>query len=206
VTRAEAPAGLPHFRWPRGVVPTIEAARTLRPVEGHLRSQHDATLAIEAVVAGDRLLDVFLDVVERLPVADNVEVRITGQYDDAGTAEVWLSPRIDVKKAIRFLDDHDVELLGNGHIDVAIYLRADRSTLRLTEHKTLVWLTESAELADRFAAWMTERAVPAVDELQLIAAVDHYHWRPASARSRVKLLEHLHRARLRKVDSWTDPP
>jgi hypothetical protein len=130
---------------------------------------------------------------------------VTGHHDGAGTTEVWLTPRLgEVNKAIRFLDDHDVELLGNGHVEVAVYLRKQRSTLRVTEHKTIVWLTEEPELVETFTGWLAARDLPPVDPLPLVSSVDHYHWRQVGTRSRKKLLQHLHRLRLRRVDSWED--
>jgi hypothetical protein len=204
VVERAAPEGLPLFRWPSGVLPTLDGARALGEVaEGHRRSVREDVHTIEAVVGGDRLVEVLMQLVELLPAADNVEVRVAGHHDAGGTTEVWLSPRMaDVNKAIRFLDDHDVELLLNGHVEVAVYLRQQRSTLRLGEHKTIVWMTEDPELADTFAGWLRERGLPEREQLALVSAVDHYHWRPTATRTRKKLLQHLERARLRRVDSW----
>jgi hypothetical protein len=206
VVERDAPTGLPTFRWPTGVVPSLEGARELgTPAEGYLRTRHGDVHALEAMVAGDRLIEVFMEVVELLPAADNVEVRVTGQHDGEGKAEVWLTPRMaDVRRAIRFLDDHDDELLGNGHVEIAVYLRKQKSTLRMTEHKTLIWLTEDAGLADTFGGWMAARDVPARETLPLISSVEHHHWRSPKTKSRKKLLQHLHRLRLRRVDSWED--
>lgn len=207
VVERDPPSNLPVWRWPSGVLPTLDgAARLGPPAEGHRRTDHDGTIAIEAVVAGDRLAEVFLDCVERLPTADNVEVRVTGHHDGAGSTEVWLTPRFgDVRRAIRFLDDHDVELIANGHVELGVYLRAQKSTLRLTEHKTIVWVTEDADHVAPFVARMDAHGIPATDALTLVSSVDHHHWRPASTRPRAKLLHHLHKLRLRKVDSWPDP-
>jgi hypothetical protein len=206
VVERDPPAGLPTFKWPTGVVPSLEGARALGPiVEGHQRSVHEAVHGVEALVAGDRIVEVFMELVELLPAADNVEVRVTGQHDGEGKAEVWLTPRLaDVRRVIRFLDDHDVELLGNGHVEVAVYLRKQKSTLRMTEHKTILWLTEEPALADTFAGWLTARKVPVRDTIALVQNVEHHHWRPTKTRSRKKLVQHLLRARLRRVDSWED--
>ena len=206
VERGDAPANLPAFRWPTGILPSLEGARALgRPIEGHHASVSGPVHAIEAVVSGDRIVEIFMQLVELLPAADNIEIKVTGHHDGAGTTEVWLTPRLgEVNKAIRFLDDHDVELLGNGHVELAVYLRKQRSTLRMTEHKTIVWLTEEPELVDTFARWLVARDLPAVDPLPLVSSVDHYHWRPVSTKSRKKLLQHLTRLRLRRVDSWED--
>jgi hypothetical protein len=205
VVERDPPAGLPSFHWPRGVVPSLEGARALgAPVEAHERSKHGETFAVEARVSGERLVEMYMQLVELLPAADNVEVRVTGQHDRVGRAEVWLTPRLDVRRAIRFLDDNDVELLGNGFVEVAVYLRKQKSTLRMTEHKTILWLSEEEAHADQFARWMIERGVPARDEIVELSSVDHYHWRPSKTKSRKKLIQHLHRARLRCVDTWED--
>lgn len=204
VERGDAPAGITPFRWPSGVLPTIEGARALgHVVAGHTRTRHGDTEVVEAVVDGAELVETFHQLVELLPAADNIEVRVLGHYDQAGTTEVWLTPRLaDVRKVTRFLDDHDVELLGNGHVEISVYLRKERSTLRLTEHKTIAWLTDDPGLADTFAQWLVERDLPAVATLPLVSSVDHYHWRPASTRSRKKLVQYLHRMRLRCVDTY----
>lgn len=206
VVERDAPAALPVFAWPRGILPTLAGARQLGAVhEGWVRRTQGATTALEVLLGVDRLRETYLELVERLPGADNIEVRVTGHHDGGGTTEVWLTPRIgDVRKVIRFLDDHDVELLDNGHVEVSVYVRARKSTLRLTEHKTILWITEDAELADDVSRWLGEHDITPRDELARIGDVDHYHWRPRASRDRRKLLEHLHKARLRRVDSWKD--
>ena len=121
------------LRWPLGIVPSFgDAARaaTLREGFGRRALGGDpAGTVVEAVADGPRTDEVFLSIVERLPAADNVEIKVLHTYDSAGSTDVWLSPRLDVKKTIRLLDDHDVELLHNGHIELSIYLRAQKATL-----------------------------------------------------------------------------
>lgn len=205
VVERTPPADLPRWRWPDGVLPTIEGARRLgAPRAGFARRRHDAAHVVEAMVPGDRLIETFMQRVEQLPAADNVEIKVAGHHDGAGQTEVWLTPRIDVKKAIRFLDDHDVELLGSGHVEVSIYLRAQRATLRLTEHKTIVWVCEDDATADEMSGWLAARDLAPVPAIAEIASVAHYHWRGAKTLPRKKLLERLHRLRLRRVDGWPD--
>jgi hypothetical protein len=193
-------------RWPRGVVPAFADAARTDLGAGWARRPAEGVVAIEAQVAGDRVGEVFLDLVERLPVADNLEVKILGHHDEAGTTEVWLTPHIDVKRAIRFLDDHDVELIDNGHVELSLYLRGERSTLRLSEHKTLLWLSEDEATADRFTRWLADLDVPRRDGLVTAASLEHFHYRPARSSPRGKLIDRLRRQRMRRVDSWPDPP
>jgi hypothetical protein len=206
VERGPAPDLALGFRWPRGVVPDFTDAARTDMAAGWTRRAADGLAVIEAQVGGDQLGEIFLELVERLPVADNLEVKVMGHHDDAGTTEVWLSPHLDVKRAIRFLDDHDVELVDNGHVELSLYLRSERSTLRLTEHKTLLWLSEDPAAADRFVRWLGELEVPRAPQLVTAADLVHFHYRPARSRPRGKLVDRLRRLRLRRVDSWRDQP
>jgi hypothetical protein len=201
---AELPIGL---RWPLGVVPSFgDAARAAAIAAGYARRPGDV-VALEATVGGPELDDVLLGLVEKLPAADNVEIRVMDHHDGAGTTEVWLTPRIDARRAIRLLDDHDIELLHNGHVEVSIYLRAQHSTLRLSEHKTIVWLSEDEALSDKVAGWMRDAGLPEREhaELSTLAQLGHFHWRPAATSPRRRLIDKLKRLGMRLVDSWKAP-
>ena len=106
---------------------------------------------------------------------------------------------------LRFLDDHDVELLGNGHLELSVYVRKLRGTLRLTEHKTVAWIAEPGVLEAEVGRWLGELDVPHVAELVTVASGAHFHYRPARSRDRRKLGEELYRQRLRKVDTVKAP-
>src|SRR5262249_20210033 len=122
-------------------------------------------------------------------------------FEDTGRTDVWLTSRVNARKVLRFLDDHDVELIGNGHVELSVYLRAQRATLRLTEHKTVVWLAEGRALEAEGTGWLRELAVPRIAPLVTISAAPHFHYRPQKTRDRKKLAEELYRQRLRRVDS-----
>jgi hypothetical protein len=198
----ELPADV--MRWPSGVIPSLTApAHKLTAVRpGWVTHPDPALTVIEAQVGGEQLTDLFLGLVERLPVADNLEVRVLDHHDGAGGEEVWLTPRLDVRKAIRFLDDHDAELVDNGHVELSLYLRGEKSTLRLTEHKTVVWLSEDPATAARFAGWLAELAVPALaspGELVTLGATAHFHYRPVRASNRERMIARLATMKLRRV-------
>jgi len=188
-------------RWPTGVIPSLSVPghklAAIRP--GWVRHPDDRLVVIEAQVGGDHLTDLYLGLVERLPVADNLEVRVLDHHDGGGETEVWLTPRLDVKRAIRFLDDHDAELIENGHVELSLYLRKQRSTLRLTEHKTVVWLSEDPDTAAQFTRWLGELAVPPLTELVTISHTGHFHYRPPRASNRARMITKLGAMKLRKV-------
>ena len=202
VELAEAPEGLSTFHWPRGILPELGHAAELAALHPGFAIHPDPELlVIEAVSDAEHLTDVFLGLVEHLPVADNLEVRVQDHFEDAAESEIWLTSRVDAKRILRFLDDHEDELLGNGHLELSIYVRKHEATLRLTEHKTVVWLAKPGELSleAEVIRWLAELGVKRVDPLLTIAHHPHFHYRPAKSRDRKKLTEQLYRQRLRRV-------
>ena len=83
--------------------------------------------------------------------------------------------------------------------------RAQRATLRLTEHKTVVWLASDRALDGEVGRWLRELAVPEVDALVTVKDAPHFHYRPARSRDRKRLGEELYRERLRRVDTLQPP-
>jgi hypothetical protein len=204
---------VPTFRWPSGVLPRLGRTEGVRGARrgyaihpGQPGDPDDKQLAIEAQTDGEHLVDLFLGLIERLPSADNLEVRLLDHFEDAGRTDVWLTSRVNAKKILAFLDDFDVELIGNGHVELSVYVRAHRATLRLTEHKTVVWLAEERALEAEVTGWLRELGVPRIGAsaapapLVTVAAAPHFHYRPGKSRDRKKLSDELYRQRLRRVD------
>jgi len=200
VRLGDAQAPLDQFKFPPGVLPAVQGGVTGMQV-GWIERADPRLFVVEAQVEADQLVDLYLGLVERLPAADNLEVRILDHFESAATTDVWLTSRVNGRKIIRFLDDHDVELFGNGHLELGVYVRAHKATLRLTQHKTVVWVGEERALASELAQWLTELKVPRVAELPTVEAGAHHHFRTASGRDRKKLSDELYKQRLRKVDT-----
>jgi hypothetical protein len=195
-------AGVPVFRWPVGVLPQLSrAAGAAGAGRGWITRPHPELLVIEAQTDAEHLTDLFMGLIERLPHADNLEVRMQDHFEDAGRADVWLTSRVDARRILRFLDDHDDELFGNGHLELSIYVRAHKATLRLTEHKTVVWLASERALEADMQRWLGELGVPRVEALVTVKDVPHFHYRRANSRDRKKLAEELYRHRLRRVNT-----
>lgn len=196
----DAPLDVPAFRWPVGVLPALPGAAACAGAgTGWIVRPDPKLLVIEAQTDAERVTDLFLGLIERLPAADNLEVRVQDHFEDAPTSDVWLTARVNAKKILRFLDDHDTELIGNGHLELSVYVRAHKATLRLTEHKTVVWLAEERALEAEVMGWLRELEVPRVDKLVTVRDGPHFHYRPLKSRDRKKLSDELYRQRLRKV-------
>lgn len=198
---------VPVFGWPSGVLPSLPSspeagqATLAGAASGWIVRPDPTLLVVEAQADRERLADLFLGLVERLPSGDNLEVRVMDHFEDAGATDVWLTSRVDVRQIVRFVDDHDVDLLDSGHVELGVYVRKLKGTLRLTEHKTVVWLAEGRALEAELAAWLGELGVPRVERLVTVRDGAHVHYRPAGSRDRTRLGEQLYRHRLRKVDS-----
>jgi hypothetical protein len=206
VVELGAAPDVPVFRWPAGVLPQLSRAAPVAGAQaGWIVRPDPQLLVIEAQTTADQLTDLFLGLIERLPSADNLEVRLLDHFEDAGRSDVWLTSRIDARRILRFLDDHDEELLGNGHLELSVYVRAHRATLRLTEHKTVAWLAGDRALEAEVRRWLGELAVPEVGSLVTVKDAPHFHYRPARSRDRKKLAEELYRQRLRRVDTLRPP-
>jgi len=206
IVEVGAASEVPVFHWPAGVLPQLSRAAGASGVRrGWIVRPHKSLLVIEAQTDANHLTDLFMGMIERLPRADNLEVRVQDHFEDAGRTEVWLTSRIDARRILRFLDDHDVELFGNGHLELSIYVRAHSATLRLTEHKTVVWLADERALEADVKRWLGELAIPPADSLVTVKDVPHFHYRLANSRDRKKLGEELYRQRLRRVDLRKGP-
>ena len=201
VIKLGAAPELPVFSWPVGVLPSLPGAASFAGArKGWVEHSDDKLLVIEAQTDAEHLTDLFLGLIEKLPAADNLEVRVLDHFEDAKATDIWLTSRVNAKKILRFLDDHDVELLGNGHLEISVYVRKHKATLRLTEHKTVVWLADDDSMKADVTSWLASLKVPRVDKLVTVRDGAHFHYRPAKSRDRKKLGEELYRQRLRKVD------
>lgn len=189
------------LRWPAGVLPQLgQTAQLAGAKRGWTRVPHQSLFVMEAQTNHEHLVDLFLGMIERVPAADNLEVRVLEHFEDAGRTDVWLTSRVNGKKILAFLDDYDTELIDNGHVELSVYVRDKRATLRLTEHKTVVWIADDDSMQSDVAAWFKALDVPPTDSLVRVASVPHFHWRGAKTRGRKKLGDELFKQRLRRVD------
>jgi hypothetical protein len=202
IVEVGAVSEVPVFHWPVGVLPQLSRAAAVTGARrGWIVRPHAELLVIEAQTDAGHLTDLFMGLIERLPSADNLEVRMQDHFEDAGRTDIWLTSRVDGRRILRFLDDHDVELFGNGHLELSVYVRAHKATLRLTEHKTVVWLANERALEADVMRWLGELGIPRVDSLVTAKDAPHFHYRPVNSRDRKRLGEELYRQRLRRVDT-----
>ena len=103
-------------------------------------------------------------------------------------------PEVEVTKL------EDKELIDNGFVELAIYLRKEQSTLRLTEHKTLEWTSYDAASIARSEKTLAALGIPKLEALVRAAELPHFHLRPAGTKDRAGLTKLLGKLRMRVVD------
>ena len=204
VALSEDVSATPVFRWPRGVLPRL--GHPIAASRGYVVHPDPKMLVVEAQTDATHVSDLFLGLLEKLPSADNLEIRVLDHFENSATAngptmtDVWLTSRVDGRRILGFLDEQDVELIENGHVELSIYIRAHKATLRLTEHKTVVWLSDGDALRADVLRWFAELAIPPATDFATVSSGPHFHYRAAKSKDRKKLAEHLYRQRLRRVD------
>lgn len=164
----------------------------------------DLAVVLEAQAPGPSAIETFLSLAERQPALDNLEVRVLPHLDQTGglgAAAVWLSPRATIKDILRLLDDNDRDLLHSGHVELSLYLRRERSTLRLTEHKSIVWLSAATDSERRIVDALAAGGLRQTDALRTWADVPHVHYRPADSRDLDGLRRRLRGMKLRELST-----
>src|SRR5688500_782425 len=94
VVEREAPERVGSFRPPSGVIAALDAPARASLVSGLTEPGGHEAHVIEAVAEGSDARERFLEVAERLPVIDNIEVQIADHYDAGNATDVWLTPRL----------------------------------------------------------------------------------------------------------------
>ncbi len=195
------PADAATLRWPRGFIPAWQPDTALRvPQLGYVLRSSGPTVVVEVTCASDSVHDLWLSLIEQMPGVDNVEIRLLPQFENSAYTDVWLTPRINGKKAIRFLDDHQADLSNNGLVEIAAYLRGSNSTMRLTEHKTIVWVSQTESTLADMQRWLTVAKVPKLGDLSDISVAPHWHYRVDKSSTRERMEKRLLAMRLKRVD------
>jgi hypothetical protein len=82
----------------------------------------------------------------------------------------------------------------NGHVALTVYSSVGETNLSIDTHKTIEGLTKSEEMQQRMADGLRELGFSELTKLySLRYDYHHWHYRPARAKSRTKLVRALKR-------------
>ncbi len=159
---------------------------------------------IEVVSDGRRVAEVFFTLVRSLPVADGLEIRVEWHWNDENVTEVFLAdPDLVGDGIIDYLRQHFDDIVRNGFLNIGVYCRAEETTLRLTDHKTIEFYAFSYDRTRACEDILRDLNFSAVDPLPSLShRHGHYHWRPSSSKSRSEFISMITRDGFARVDSY----
>jgi hypothetical protein len=197
----------PDFMFPIGVVPiNIEGNKydrdEIRP--GYILIPGHDVNGVKIVLDQRQFFDAFKTLFTAIPARDTLEIRIGGHWN-AGTTEVWIAPPdIHDETLYKFLLSNTDRPLNNGHIEIGIYCREAKTTLRVTDHKTVAYFSDDKKYLD---------IIPTIEDMRIqhldtAYSIDegihhcHYCWDEDLT---VEQFKHfLTRHSFKKVDEWKE--
>lgn len=153
---------------------------------------HEDGFVVEALVPGNQLEEVLLATIQALPTIDSLTTVLLDHYDSVeALSEDGLNENMlrCLTKDCSNLSDVQQEieagrerLLHNGHVDIGFNSHESESTVWLTEHKTVHFVTADRELRDRIKQTLLDKGIPELAELPSFATTfSHFHYRPAES-------------------------
>lgn len=196
------------FQFPSGIIPCDDGDQSDPDeiVEAYVVDTQEFPIDVEVVVDRRRLLDTFFSLLRWLPSASAIEVRIRGHWDNTHKTGIWLSPDWDSHEVIlKYIDDRQPDLLMSGYVDIAIYCRPERATLRLTHHKTIVFLADNRTGVGRCVSKIQDLGFSPIESALMIGrGFCHYHYRLPNSHDRASLITELEDDGFRYVKSTVD--
>lgn len=139
-------AGNDPFQYPVGIIPSDNGddADPDEIKEAYSVDIDEKPFDVEVVVDRRRIEDLFFSLVEQLPAASALEVRICGHWDNTQRTGIWLSPDWNSKRTvIDYLTTRKTDLFYSGFVEIAVYCRPQKCTLRIDDHKTIAFYSDS---------------------------------------------------------------
>ncbi len=198
------------FQFPAGIVPCdCGVAGEPDPgeiVETYVVKSQEAPFSVEVVVDRRRLVDTFYSLLEWLPSANALEVRIHGSWDNSRRTDIWLSPEWDSGKVIReYIEDRKVDLIMNGFVELGVNCREEEATLRLTDHKMISFYAQDMRYVDSCISKLEEMCfVPVESALMIQYGMHHFHYLPPDSHDRASLIAALEADQFDWVESLED--
>ena len=196
------------LRYPIGIIPSDNTSHSDPDeiVEAYTVNSDETPFCVEVVVDRRRIENVFFQLVEMLPSASALEIRICGHWDDTRKTGIWLSPDWDSpKKVVSYLKRYKYDLLYNGFVEVSVYSRQEKSTLRLDDHKIIEFYSEHTRYLEDFVGNVEQLGFkPRAPFLTIARGFHHFHYRPSNSLDRVALANALEADGFRFVESIDD--
>ena len=163
--------------------------------EGFSLTKVENIYELEAVLDRSSLFNTFLELIKKLPSIKVFWIRIAADWENRRREEFWTNEDLNTIESItNFLSTRMDDTVENGHVALTVYSSVGETNLSIDTHKTIEGLTKSEEMQQRMADGLRELGFSELTKLySLRYDYHHWHYRPAQAKSRTKLVRALKR-------------
>ena len=194
----------PDFEFPAGIVPSnADGPCRLEEIrECYFSEQSESMFSVTVVVDGRRLIESLTNIFDILPSKDGLEINIKEHWNDRNVTEIWIAgPEFTDGNILDFLLENDTNLICNGGVEVAIYSRKEKTTLRFTDHKIFRYYAEDIDFIGQFVKGVARLGYSEMKECRnILRRYHHYHYAPKGARTPAELKILLSSSHFKKVD------
>ncbi|HEX6280074.1 MAG TPA: hypothetical protein VFZ49_08700 [Pyrinomonadaceae bacterium] len=185
------------YKFPHGVIPVRggEDETDIDEIQPgyEVWKDDEGLINVEAVVERDRLFDVYMALVERLPSIRVFWIKLHEDWEEFGMEEIYASEDLNDVTCIRdFLKENWSDTVLNGHVTITTYADEGQTNLNISDHKMIVALTFDEEITKLCQSYFNELGLKQYDPLLSISGgVHHWHYRSVSGRDRKDLVKLL---------------
>lgn len=191
------------FMFPIGVVPSNSDGpyETEEIQEGYFCEHSDNLHSVTVVVDGRRVIEISQSIVNILPSKDGLEIQIKNHWNDQNVTEVWLAkPEFTGDAILQFLLTNEKDLISNGGVEIAVYSRKEKTTLRFTDHKIFRYYSKDKSYLDSFVKGVAMLEFSELQKGRNIAhKYHHHHFTPKGAGTPEELKTKLSSLDFKKV-------
>jgi hypothetical protein len=186
----------PLFQLPYGIVGScIEGEHDLDEIaSGFTRNKDGEGLTTIGVnVTRDSLFQIYSLLVRLRPDYSVFWYILHDHWDDESDRFLVNESLCTPDAILDHLQNNELDALMNGYVTLTAYLDDGATNVNISDHKRVVILTYSDELADHYCLALKGAGYPQMEEL---AAIDdriyHWHYRHPDSRTREGLVNYLH--------------
>jgi hypothetical protein len=150
----------------------------------------DGIYEVEATIERDKLFDVFVELIKRLPSIRVFWIKLAADWEDQNREEFWTNESLNTAESIAgFVTAHWNDTVANGHVALTTYGDSGQTNLTIDTHKTIKALTKSAEIQLMMASSLTSLGFEELPEFHSLEyGFYHWHYRPTRSKSRTGLI------------------
>ncbi len=192
------------FVFPVGIVPAnIKGPFELEEIkEGYFKENTEDQFSINVVIDGRNFHEKVIKIFNTLPSKDGFEIDIKNHWNNKDISEIWLAdPTFKNDKILSYIFNNQDGLINNGGIEIAIYCRKEKATLRITDHKIVNFYAGDMTLIDTFEENLQKLGLSKLKKKRMLSRkYHHYHYCPLESLSADSFKQQLESDNFKKVD------